>query len=50
MEISVQYELMGVYSAIDRNSYEAGEPIGYGYSEEEAVADLLEQLGENHEA
>lgn len=43
MNIDVQYVMMGVYSAIDIDSYEAGEPIGYGKTEEEAITDLIEK-------
>jgi hypothetical protein len=31
------------WSAVDRN-YDGGDPIGYGCTEEEAVADLLMQM------
>jgi hypothetical protein len=35
------------WSAIDRDTYEGeGCPIGWGASEEEAIADLLEQINE----
>tara|TARA_R110000868_G_scaffold41899_6_gene142401 strand:+ start:76 stop:237 length:162 start_codon:yes stop_codon:yes gene_type:complete len=32
------------WSAIDDSSYEPGAPIGYGSTEQEAIADLKEQL------
>jgi hypothetical protein len=33
------------WSAVDDDTYEGGAPIGYGATEEEAIADLLEQIG-----
>ena len=34
------------WSAVDDDTYEGGAPIGYGRTEQEAIADLLEQLEE----
>lgn len=33
------------WTAVDDETYEAGFPVGFGATEAEAVADLLEQLG-----
>ena len=32
------------WAAIDDDTYEGGGPIGYGATEEEAIADLMEQI------
>jgi hypothetical protein len=32
------------WSAIDADTYEPGDPVGYGATEDDAVADLLSQL------
>lgn len=32
------------WSAVDDDTYEGGAPIGYGPTEEAAIADLMEQL------
>jgi hypothetical protein len=32
------------WTAIDDDTYEAGAPIGFGATEEAAIADLLEQI------
>ena len=37
------------WSAIDEETYDFGKPIGYGRTEAEAVADLLEQIEEDEE-
>lgn len=34
------------YSAVDASTYDLGEPIGYGATPQEAVAELFERLGE----
>jgi len=34
------------WSAVDDDTYEPGEPMGWGETEQEAIADLLEQLEE----
>ena len=55
--IDLQTELQpdGQWSAIDRNTYEAESdsegwwsksPVGYGKTEQEAIADLIEQIEE----
>ena len=37
------------WEAIDSDTYEGGCPIGHGRTEGEAVADLMDQLGEEDE-
>lgn len=32
------------WSAVDADNYEGGDPIGWGPTEEEAIADLMEKL------
>ena len=32
------------WSAVDADNYEGGDPIGWGRTEAEAIADLLEQI------
>ncbi len=34
------------WSAIDDDTYEPGDPIGYGATEAEAIADLMAQIEE----
>lgn len=39
------------WSAIDDDTYDGpGSPIGYGYTEAEAIADLMEQLDDREPA
>lgn len=38
------------WSAVDDDTYEPGNPIGRGATEQEAVDDLLEQLGLDDES
>lgn len=33
------------WSAVDDDTYSVGDPVGLGETEEEAIADLLAQLG-----
>jgi hypothetical protein len=33
------------WCAVDSDTYEAGCPIGYGRTEQEAINDLIEQIG-----
>ena len=39
------------WSAVDADTYggDAGEPVGYGRTEQEAIADLLRQIAELEE-
>ncbi len=34
------------WSAVDHETYDLGAPIGWGRTEQEAIADLIEQLSE----
>lgn len=34
------------YSAVDASTYDLGEPIGYGATKAEAIAELFERIGE----
>ena len=36
------------WSAIDEATYEAGEPVGYGETEVEAILDLIDKMGEKN--
>jgi hypothetical protein len=51
MKISTQYIYPPIpirdfdWSAIDNDTYEPGCPQGFGRTEEEAIADLLQKIG-----
>ena len=53
LDIAVDVNPIGEFTAIDRNTYDADcdqdgffstSPVGYGRTEAEAIADLLEQI------
>jgi hypothetical protein len=55
MDIATTLQPDGFWSAIDRNTYDCDcdqdgffsiSPIGYGATEQEAIADLIEQMEE----
>lgn len=44
MKIITKINCIGLYDAIDDDTYDYDAPIGYGETEAEAIADLKEQL------
>lgn len=47
MNIKTEYHVGGcVWSAVDDDTYEAGMTVGTGFTEKEAIADLLEKTAD----
>lgn len=56
MDIRTEQNFIGEWTSIDRDTYDCDcdqdgfyslSPVGYGKTEDDAIADLLDQIGEN---